>query len=93
MAKGQTKQIKGLSKVVRSGALALIRCYQLVLSPWIGSQCRFYPTCSHYAAEAIDVHGLGRGTALTIRRLSKCHPFHPGGVDLVPRDSTRSHSH
>lgn len=93
MAKGRTRQTKGLSRVARSGALALIRGYQLVLSPWIGRQCRFYPTCSQYAAEAIDIHGLGRGTVMTIRRLSKCHPFHPGGVDLVPQDSTRSHSH
>lgn len=64
--------------------LGLIRTYQLVLSPWIGRQCRFYPTCSHYGMEAIQVHGVWRGLRLTINRLLKCHPFHEGGVDLVP---------
>ncbi len=65
-------------------ALMLIRGYQLVLSPWIGRQCRFYPTCSHYAAEAIHTHGLLAGGWLMLKRIGKCHPFHPGGVDLVP---------
>ena len=69
-------------------ALGLIRVYQLVLSPWIGRQCRFYPTCSHYAAEAIRSHGLVAGSWLTLKRLGKCHPFHAGGVDLVPPSRT-----
>ena len=73
-------------------ALMMIRGYQLVLSPWIGRQCRFYPTCSHYATEAIREHGLWRGTSLTLRRLGKCHPFHPGGVDLVPERTADPHS-
>jgi putative membrane protein insertion efficiency factor len=64
--------------------LALIRLYQLCLSPFVGGQCRFYPTCSTYAAEAIDTHGTLRGGWLAVRRLLRCHPFHPGGVDLVP---------
>lgn len=68
-------------------ALLLIRGYQLTLSPYIGRQCRFYPSCSHYAMEAIDVHGLIRGTGLALRRLGRCHPFHPGGVDVVPAAS------
>ncbi len=66
------------------GALIAIRLYQLTLSPFIGRQCRFYPSCSHYAAEAIATHGLLRGTRLALTRLGRCHPFHPGGVDLVP---------
>ncbi|MEM9621705.1 MAG: membrane protein insertion efficiency factor YidD [Pseudomonadota bacterium] len=57
---------------------------QLTLSPWIGNQCRFYPTCSHYAQEALEKHGPWRGLGLSIRRLSRCHPYHAGGVDLVP---------
>lgn len=65
-------------------ALAAIRLYQLTLSPYIGRQCRFYPTCSYYAMEAIASHGLVRGSVLAVRRLGRCHPFHPGGVDLVP---------
>lgn len=64
--------------------LALISCYQYLLSPWLGNQCRFYPTCSHYAAEAINRHGALRGSWLALRRIGRCHPWHPGGIDLVP---------
>ncbi|HBA84054.1 MAG TPA: membrane protein insertion efficiency factor YidD [Verrucomicrobia bacterium] len=64
--------------------LGLIRGYQLLVSPWLGEHCRFYPTCSVYAAEAIRRHGAMKGLWLSVRRLTKCHPFHPGGVDLVP---------
>ncbi|MBK8802054.1 MAG: membrane protein insertion efficiency factor YidD [Fibrobacteres bacterium] len=49
-----------------------------------GSRCRFYPSCSHYAMEAVERHGALRGSGLTLRRLAKCHPFHPGGLDPVP---------
>lgn len=65
-------------------ALAGIRLYQITLSPYIGRQCRFYPSCSHYAMEAIERHGTVRGGGLAVRRLLRCQPFHPGGVDLVP---------
>jgi len=65
-------------------ALGTIRLYQLTLSPFIGRQCRFHPTCSSYAAEAIEKFGVLRGTLLAARRLSRCHPFHPGGFDPVP---------
>ncbi|HEY5679461.1 MAG TPA: membrane protein insertion efficiency factor YidD [Pseudomonadales bacterium] len=61
-----------------------IRVYQWTLSPYLGRQCRFYPTCSHYAHEAIEEFGAVRGSVLAARRLGRCHPFHPGGVDLVP---------
>ena len=61
-----------------------IRLYQWTLSPFLGRQCRFYPTCSHYAHEAIEEFGAVRGSVLAARRLVRCHPFHPGGVDLVP---------
>jgi putative membrane protein insertion efficiency factor len=64
--------------------LFLIRVYRLLLSPWIGNQCRFHPTCSAYAEEAIRVHGAIRGTWLAARRLGKCHPWHAGGHDPVP---------
>ena len=63
----------------------LIRLYQLIGSPWIGGQCRFYPTCSHYAYEALEIHGVRRGLWLTICRLGRCHPFNEGGVDEVPQ--------
>ncbi|WP_207061497.1 membrane protein insertion efficiency factor YidD [Motiliproteus sp. SC1-56] len=62
----------------------LIRGYQLLVSPVLGSNCRFYPTCSAYALQAIEEHGAWRGLYLGLRRLLRCHPFHPGGIDLVP---------
>lgn len=64
--------------------LALIGFYSRAISPALPARCRFYPTCSAYAAEAIARHGAGRGTWLALRRLVKCAPWHPGGVDLVP---------
>ena len=64
--------------------LALIAGYRFFLSPFLGASCRFYPTCSAYAAEAIETHGALRGTWLAVKRISKCHPWHSGGVDPVP---------
>ena len=64
--------------------LLLVRGYRLLLSPWFGSQCRFYPTFSAYAEEAIQVHGAWKGFYLTVFRLGKCHPWHAGGTDPVP---------
>ena len=64
--------------------IALIRVYQYLFSPLIGSHCRFQPSCSHYAVEAIQGHGALRGSYLALRRLARCHPWHPGGVDPVP---------
>ncbi len=64
--------------------LALIRAYRYLLSPWIGNQCRFTPTCSAYAMQAIELYGAGRGSWLTLRRLLRCHPFCAGGEDPVP---------
>jgi uncharacterized protein len=69
-----------------------IRAYQLVLSPLIGPSCRFYPSCSQYGIEAIDTHGALRGTWLTIKRISRCHPWHEGGFDPVP-GRCLNHSH
>jgi putative membrane protein insertion efficiency factor len=69
---------------MRIVAQFLIRLYQLTLSPYLGRSCRFYPTCSNYALEAIELHGVWRGGWLTLRRLSRCHPFHPGGFDPPP---------
>jgi len=66
------------------GLLLLIEAYRLVLSPFLGGQCRFEPSCSRYGAEAIARHGAWRGTVLTVRRLLRCQPFHPGGFDPVP---------
>jgi putative membrane protein insertion efficiency factor len=64
--------------------LAVVGFYQRAISPAFPPRCRFQPTCSAYAAEAIAVHGAGRGSWLALRRLLKCAPWHPGGLDLVP---------
>lgn len=69
---------------MRFVAELLIRIYQWTLSPLLGRNCRFYPSCSHYALEVIHDHGVLRGGWLTLRRLGKCHPFHPGGFDPPP---------
>lgn len=62
----------------------ILRGYQILLSPMLGQRCRFYPTCSNYAIEALRTHGAARGTLLAARRVCKCHPWNEGGVDLVP---------
>ena len=64
--------------------IGLLRMYQLILSPMLGQNCRFYPSCSSYAIEALRVHGAARGSLLSARRVCKCHPWHEGGVDPVP---------
>lgn len=65
--------------------MVVLAGYQRFISPLLGARCRFYPSCSAYAMEAVQVHGALRGSWLAVRRLSRCHPFHPGGLDPVPR--------
>ena len=65
--------------------IALIKAYQLALSPFFGQQCRFTPSCSHYAIMALQTHGVLKGMWLTVKRLSRCHPWHTGGHDQVPK--------
>ena len=72
------------SRAIRAILVQAIRLYQVAVSPWLGHHCRFYPSCSAYARQALELHGCCRGIWLAARRLLKCHPFHPGGVDLVP---------
>ena len=74
---------------MRSILIGLIRGYQMLLSPWVGRCCRFYPSCSQYWIDALRAHGAARGCWLGVLRLSKCHPFHPGGYDPVPRGIPR----
>lgn len=64
--------------------VGIIRAYQLLISPLLGPRCRFYPSCSHYGIEALQTHGLWKGSWLTLKRISRCHPGSEGGVDLVP---------
>jgi putative membrane protein insertion efficiency factor len=71
-------------KLVQAAFLFIIRLYRLVLSPWLGDACRFHPSCSHYAEDAIRQHGALKGSWLAIKRLGKCHPWHEGGLDPVP---------
>ena len=68
--------------------LAAVRFYQRAISPVLPPRCRFEPSCSAYAAEALEVHGAARGTWLAVKRLAKCAPWHPGGLDLVPARRT-----
>lgn len=69
---------------MRRLAIALVRGYQRLVSPVLPPACRFVPTCSEYAAQAIEKHGLGRGIFLAVRRFVRCAPWHPGGIDPVP---------
>ncbi len=69
---------------MKSLLLLLLRGYQYAISPLLGPHCRFYPSCSHYACEAVHRHGALKGSWLTLRRLGRCHPYHPGGFDPVP---------
>lgn len=70
--------------------MALVAGYRRFISPLLGPRCRFYPSCSAYALEALRVHGALRGSALTIWRLLRCQPFHPGGVEPVPPPRQKS---
>ena len=73
----------------RLGLIALVRIYRLLLSPWVGSGCRFEPTCSAYSLQALERHGAMWGSWLTLRRLGRCHPWCAGGSDPVPERSER----
>jgi putative membrane protein insertion efficiency factor len=73
-----------IRQIPRRLLMALVRGYQLLLSPWLGQNCRFTPSCSHYALEALESHGVLRGSWLAIKRISRCHPLNEGGYDPVP---------
>lgn len=75
--------------MMRRLLMALVRGYRLVLSPWLGSACRFFPTCSAYSLQALEQHGAGAGTYLTVARIARCHPWCEGGLDPVPDATPR----
>jgi putative membrane protein insertion efficiency factor len=76
--------IERLLAVLSWPLIALIRVYQYAISPMLGSRCRFYPSCSAFAVEALQRHGPFKGGWLALRRIGRCHPWHPGGHDPVP---------
>lgn len=76
--------------MMRAVLMGLVRGYRLLLSPWIGSACRFEPTCSVYSLRALEQHGAAAGSYLTVRRLARCHPWCEGGLDPVPQELPRS---
>jgi putative membrane protein insertion efficiency factor len=78
-----------LHSLPRQGLIGLVRGYRLLLSPWLGSSCRFEPTCSAYALVALERHGALRGGVLTLGRIARCHPGCAGGHDPVPDQSHR----
>lgn len=67
--------------------LLILRGYKLAISPMLGQNCRFYPSCSEYAADAIREYGAAKGSLMACKRVCNCHPWHPGGIDLVPPKS------
>jgi hypothetical protein len=73
-----------MSNWTQAALIGLVRGYRCVLSPWLGSACRFAPTCSAYALEALETHGAAVGVALAVGRIARCHPWCPGGIDPVP---------
>ena len=87
---GRPAAAHGRRRPVARALLAVVGFYQRAVSPVLPPRCRFVPTCSAYAVEAVELHGAGRGSWLALRRLAKCAPWHPGGVDLVPPAPVRS---
>lgn len=75
---------RALSRLLAWPLILLVKAYRLFLSPFVGQHCRFTPTCSQYAIEALQVHGVVKGTYLTVHRLGRCHPWCEGGYDPVP---------
>ncbi|MGB1237392.1 MAG: membrane protein insertion efficiency factor YidD [Pseudomonadales bacterium] len=82
--------MKIIDRILSVFFLLLIKAYQYLISPLLGSNCRFYPTCSSYTREAIEVHGAIKGVWLGVKRILKCHPYSDGGVDLVPQKACKT---
>lgn len=78
-----------VSRLPQKSLVALVKTYRLLLSPWLGSSCRFEPTCSAYSLQALQQHGAAKGAYLTLYRLVRCHPWCNGGYDPVPSSALR----
>jgi putative membrane protein insertion efficiency factor len=89
MAKNSKTNLR-LSQLPKTVAIASIRGYQFIASPWVGNQCRFYPSCSNYAIDAYQHYGFIKGSWLSTKRILKCNPWHSGGIDLVPKETSHS---
>ena len=79
-----TKALVIVRQLLLTMLVGLVRAYQLAISPFLPSNCRFYPSCSHYSVQALQEYGPLKGSWLSLTRISRCHPWHPGGVDPVP---------
>jgi len=77
-----------LSRLLAKPLIGLVRLYSIAVSPWLGGNCRFQPTCSTYAIEALQTHGVLRGSWLTVKRITRCHPWGGSGYDPVPGAGT-----
>jgi putative membrane protein insertion efficiency factor len=84
--------VKGGSTMAKNILIWFVRTYQLLVSPLLGENCRFHPTCSHYMIGAIERFGVLKGTWLGLRRLSRCHPWHEGGLDPIPELKKPTHN-
>jgi uncharacterized protein len=80
------------ARLVSAGLRGLITTYRYLISPWLGQNCRHHPSCSQYALQALESHGPWRGSWLALKRIGRCHPFHPGGYDPVPEPGKSSTS-
>jgi putative membrane protein insertion efficiency factor len=85
--------VYAIDQIIRWLSIGLIRCYRYLISPLLGNCCRFYPSCSCYAEVAIKRFGLLKGSFLTLCRLLRCHPWHPGGIDPVPTNLKEDHGY
>lgn len=73
--------------------ISFIQCYRYLISPLMANHCRFHPSCSNYAIQALEQYGVFKGSWLTVKRLLRCHPFHPGGYDPVPEQHSDNDGH
>jgi putative membrane protein insertion efficiency factor len=78
-----------VSTFAKNSFIRIVKAYRLLLSPWIGGSCRFMPTCSQYAIEALELHGAAVGSYLAAARIARCHPWCQGGIDTVPTTTPR----
>lgn len=88
IASGVEQLSKRTGRAIVVCLLVLVRAYQLMISPFTRPRCRFQPTCSEYARQALEVHGVTQGLWLSVKRIGRCHPLSDGGVDLVPKPQT-----